>query len=95
MSSTNFRQANECGIVAGCSDMFPTLHCSCWIYLTWNLDSFPGLPRFFRSLVSIDNNTRMWKGALPHPCIIVNGNRKEQIKWGRPGNEATWNLICP
>ena len=38
------------------------------------LASFPGLPRFFCSSVSVDNNTRMWKGgkkrALPHPCII-------------------------
>ena len=38
------------------------------------LASFPGLPRFFCSLVSIDNKT--FFATLLHPCIIVNGNRR-------------------
>ena len=57
--------------------------------------SFPGLPRFFCSSVSVDNNTRMRRkkfAALPHPCIIVN-ETEEQKKRGRPENEARHDLL--
>ena len=42
--------------------------------------SFPGLPRFFCSLVSVDNNTRMQKGGEKHgrPGII---HHVSDVRW--------------
>ena len=42
------------------------------------------------------NDTRpsAFFAALPHPCIIVNGNRRTE-KQGRPGNEAMLKgIVC-
>ena len=49
--------------------------------------SFPGLPRFFCSSVSVDNNTRMRKGR-PSASVLLSTETEEQKKRGRPGNEA-------
>ena len=48
--------------------------------------SFPGLPRFFCSSVSVDNNTRMRKGRPS--ASVLSTETEEQKKRGRPGNEA-------
>ena len=53
----------------------------CYRY-TWLVASFPGLPRFFCSSVSIDNNTRI--------RVSLSTETEDQKKRGRPGNEATW-----
>ena len=82
---------------------FPDLSSSTYIRVicagvAWT--SFPGLPRFFCSSVSVDNNTRMWKGGetrfSPPFCIpvLLSTETKEQKKQGRPGNEANKLLHC-
>ena len=48
--------------------------------------SFPGLPRFFCSSVSVDNNTRMRKPFRIR--VLLSTETEEQKKRGRPGNEA-------
>ena len=53
---------------------------------TLQLASFPGLPHFFCSSVSVDNNTRMRKGGIR---VLLSTETEEQKKRGRPGNEAT------
>ena len=61
-------------------------------HYTLLLASFPGLPRFFCSSVSVDNNTRMWKGGEKPPFrirVLLSTETEEQKKRGRPGNEAT------
>ena len=56
--------------------------------------SFPGLPRFFCSSVSVDNNTRMRpkgseKRSPPFRIrVLLSTETEEQKKRGRPGNEA-------
>ena len=63
-----------------------------------DLASFPGLPRFFCSSVSVDNNTRMRKGGEKlHPCIIVNGNRRTEKNGVGLGTrlQVTVNRIHP
>ena len=76
-----------------------TQNCMCIMQSGWNVASFPGLPRFFCSSVSVDNNTRMRKGgekrgvfrrpsASVYYCQRKPKNRKKR---GRPGNEARWN----
>ena len=67
--------------------------CFCVKHLNVGLSyvaSFPGLPRFFYSSVSVDNNTRMRKGFSPPFRIRVSlsTETEEQKKRGRPGNEA-------
>ena len=76
----------------------------CLSFLPTNgLASFPGLPRFFCSSVSVDNNTRMRKGGEKrgraaknaevsppfHIRVLLSTETEEQKKRGRPGNEAT------
>ena len=56
-----------------------------------NVASFPGLPRFFCSSVSVDNNTRMRKGGEIRIRVLLSTETEEQKKRGRPGNEATLN----
>ena len=61
-------------------------------HYTLILASFPGLPRFFCSSVSVDNNTRMRKGGEMPPfriCVLLSTETGEQKKRSRPGNKAT------
>ena len=55
------------------------------IHRTLHLASFPGLPRFFCSSVSVDNNTRMRKGGEKRPsayCQQKPKNRKNGVGLG-------------
>ena len=66
-----------------------------------SLASFLGLPHFFCSSVSVDNNTWMRKGGekrLPRFSppfrirVLLSTETEEQKKRGRPGNEARQSL---
>ena len=57
------------------------------------LASFPGLPRFFCSSVSVDNNIRIRKGGekFSPPFrirVLLSTETEEQKKRSWPGNEA-------
>ena len=51
--------------------------------------SFPGLPRFFCSLVSVDNIIHGSGRAAFRIRVLLSTETEEQKKRGRPGNEAS------